>query len=109
VARDGYRLHHSDDIREVLRRGTKRQTPWFRVIYRHTPGSARFAVVVGKRLGGAVQRNRCKRRFREIFRQWAAGRSGADLVVIPFPSALQAPAVDLKRAAERLLKDENLL
>ena len=37
-----------------------------------TPGSGRFAVVAGRRVGGAVQRNRARRILREAWRQIAS-------------------------------------
>ena len=36
------------------------------------PGTGRFAVVAGRRVGGAVQRNRARRILREAWRQIAS-------------------------------------
>ncbi len=107
--RNDYRLHVSREIQEVLRHGVKRQTLWFRVIYRLRPDQpARFTVIVGRRFGGAVERNRCKRRFRALLRVWALAHEGADLVMIPFPSAPAASAGELAAALHQVLVREGL-
>lgn len=61
------------------------------VVVRHTDGGVRWGIVVGKRVGGSVVRNRVKRRLREICRMVEAGvRGSADIVVIAQPSAAAA-------------------
>jgi ribonuclease P protein component len=53
----------------------------------NTLGVDRLGVIASKRLGGAIQRNRAKRRVREMFRtdDWIAGvgAHSYDIVVIP--------------------------
>jgi ribonuclease P protein component len=73
------------EIERIMRNGRMIRTPWYRLIY--CPAAqkeSRFAVIVGKRLGKAVLRNRMKRRFREILKQ-NAGTSdiGADFLLFP--------------------------
>ena len=55
----------------------------------------RLGIIASRRVGGAVQRNRAKRRLRELFRQRAldASRLGWDLVVIARAEIVDAPAV----------------
>ncbi len=53
-------------------------------------GPTRLGVTVSRRLGGAVQRNRVKRRLREAFRLHRPGfREGFDLVVVAKVSAVK--------------------
>ena len=70
-----------------------------------TAAPARLGVIVSKRVGSAVRRNRVKRLRRECFRQWPALRAArVDILVI---AKAGAPSLDLaqtKREFQRLLK-----
>jgi len=58
---------------------------------RRSEGSARVGLTVGKVLGGAVERNRIKRRLREAVRlRRSALVSPVDVVINPKKSALTA-------------------
>jgi len=69
-------------------------------------GVTRLGIVVGRRHGGAVRRNRLKRRLREAFRQIQATLpAGVDLVAAPRPGAEPTVAelrASLAALAERL-------
>ena len=71
-------------------------------------GVSRCGFAVGKRLGGAVVRNRVRRRLREIVRQ-APVKDGWDMVLIARQGAVTADYVDLRQAAEELLSRAQLL
>lgn len=63
--------------------------------------AGRAAVVAGRRVGGAVQRNRAKRRLRAVVR--AEGLpDGFDLVVVARSGAVVAPYALLLREFARL-------
>ena len=64
----------------------------------------RFGISTGRRLGGAVQRNRVRRRLREILRRSPndSGR-GWDILVVARPPAVDASYDELRVALERLL------
>jgi ribonuclease P protein component len=59
----------------------------------------RVGTVVGKKLGGATQRNRCKRRFRELARL-SLGRiaAGWDVLVLPKRESAVVAAPRLRMA-----------
>lgn len=71
------------------------------------PGPSRLGLVVGRRVGGAVQRNRVKRLCRECFRTHPdLVPSGIDLIVIARPGA---PDLDLERVRAEWLGVERLV
>ena len=79
------RLHLRTDFETIIQAGHKVQnsglTLWCQV---RPKGPARFAVVVSKKLGPAVVRNRTKRVLREAFRTLQVRlKAGADIIVKP--------------------------
>jgi len=71
-------------------------------------GASRYGFAVGKRLGGAVVRNRVKRRLREGARLTPV-RDGWDIVLIARQHAVDTDYHTLKRAMEELLARAQLL
>src|SRR5205814_4807409 len=69
---------------------------------------ARVGLTVSSKVGGAVQRNRIKRRLREAVRLELAGLPAVDLVIVARASASAASVDDfrewLRRAAARMRK-----
>ena len=57
------RLRRSADFASVIKRGRKVARPTL-VLYAKMSGQPRFGLVVGKKVGGAVERNLVKRRLR---------------------------------------------
>jgi ribonuclease P protein component len=72
-------------------------------------GHDRLGIIASKRVGGAVDRNRAKRRIREVFRnnrERSAGVVDLDLVVIARSDLVDAPfpavAADFHAALKKL-------
>jgi ribonuclease P protein component len=91
---------------DALRHATARTgSSHFVFVASPTAAPARLGVIVSKRVGSAVRRNRVKRLCRECFRQWPALRAAhVDILVI---AKAGAPSLDLaqtKREFQRLLK-----
>jgi len=57
-----------------------------------TDAPAKIGIIASRRFGGAVLRNRAKRRIREVFRRnQNFFPSGISLVALPRPGLLEAP------------------
>ena len=71
--------------------------------------STRIGVMAGKSLGGAVRRNRAKRRLREALRQMLPElKGGWDIVVIGRKALNEADWESVKSALEGLLRQAEL-
>ena len=66
----------------------------------------RVGITVSKRIGGAVVRNRMKRRLRELARAVLprAGLAGADHVLIGRSAGIERPYAQLQEELERALR-----
>jgi ribonuclease P protein component len=89
LSRSGRLLKHSDFDR-VYKQGRRHFSSHMTVFYlRQAEGGARVGFTVGRVLGGAVERNRIKRRLREAVRQRRSVLKGAvDVVINPKKSVL---------------------
>ena len=64
----------------------------------------RFGISTGRRLGGAVRRNRVRRRVREIVRRSPNHTGhGWDILIVARPPAVDASHDELRSVLERLL------
>ena len=120
------RLLKRPEYEAVYGAGQRRSSPQFSVFFRartaspapETPGAgspaealakagpaSRFGISVKKALGGAVVRNRIRRRIREILRRNKAYiPKGWDIVIHPRPSVARAPFAPLEAELVRLLR-----
>lgn len=69
---------------------------------------ARCGFIVSKRVGGAVIRNRVKRRLREIIRGLSL-KPGADIVISARPQTASAEFTELRQTVLNLLAQAGLL
>jgi ribonuclease P protein component len=110
-------LRNSADIERVKRVGRRFQTPLFnlvscpaRPLLDQPSGYSRIGIVVGKRLGTAVTRNRAKRIFRELARQVRPHlAAGHDILIFPRREALTVSYQTLRERWLGALKREGLL
>ncbi len=95
----GIFLRASRDIEKVKRHGRRFSTNLFNFLaYQMDGAPSRVGIVVGKRFGNAVRRNRVKRIFRELARQIHQDViPGQALVIFPKRDALLQPFEELKQ------------
>lgn len=85
------RLRKRAEFKHVYETGVKAHGQYMSIFCVATDrGTTRLGVTATRKLGGAVQRNRAKRRLREVFRRRPETSSGLDVVVNPRPSLLVA-------------------
>jgi len=92
----------SREIKQILDAG--RPARGERVIVFLAPGADRVAVIAGKRVGGAVERNRARRVLREAWRQAAHNVTGSDAVLVARAPILGAKSQDLVSEMTELLE-----
>lgn len=104
-------LRNSADIRLVFKEGRRASCRLFTLLYRRNAlDHTRVGVVVGKKLGGAVWRNRSKRRFRELARLSLTRLPvGMDLLVLPKREAVNESAPSLREAWQGVLTRARLV
>jgi ribonuclease P protein component len=74
------------------------------VVYRLTHASStRYGVLVSRRLGHAVARNRIKRRCREIVRQPEMQYGAYDILILPQRSAVALPPALVRERLRTIL------
>jgi ribonuclease P protein component len=105
------RLTRGSELRSAMRDGKRIRTPALDVRLAITRGeTARVGVIVPKHGQSAVQRNRLKRRLRELARLRILGAvrdrapgSGMDIVMRALPSAYRASFEELRGQVEAVL------
>jgi len=106
------RLKRRRDFQRVYREGVVWRGSCLRLHVFAREDGVRMGIVVPRRVGNAVERNRIKRRLREAFRRVAAGLPAVDIIVLPSADCgrLDTKTVGrlLVRGVERALaKEEN--
>ncbi len=106
-----WRLQKQVDVQRVWQEGRAFAHPLviLRVRANQLP-QTRAAVVAGKKLGNAVERNRAKRRLREALRaQFLQIAPGFDLVLIARGNVNAVPFTQIVSAVHEVLVRANLL
>jgi ribonuclease P protein component len=104
-------LSRPTDFRALQGDGTVRSHPLLVARFRRTDlETTRFGLSTGKRLGGAVARNRVRRRLREVLRVMAPSfQPGWDVLIIARPAVVDASHDEMVQAVRRLLQRGGVL
>ncbi len=99
-------LRHRADFDAILRSGTARSHRVLVLRWRQTDrAETRVGFSTPRSIGGAVVRNRVRRRLRQIARERIHGiGAGYDLLLIARPDAATATFAELRSAATTLLE-----
>jgi len=99
-------LRTSREFQQVFRHGSRRRSGGILVVHAPgQPGPPRVGFVVGRKVGGAVQRNRARRRLREAVRKVPL-QNGTDYVVVASPAVIDTPFDRLIRWLSEAIPNE---
>ncbi len=105
------RLRSPSEFRVVYREG--RRLPGEAVVLYVRPNGltvSRAGVTTPRGVGGAVRRNRWRRRLREALRATQGDvRGGFDLVLVPRPTTVEVPFTILKDTVRGLLQQAGVM
>ena len=96
------RLRRAAEMQSVFERGSRVESRAFVLLWRPASGGRKAGFAVSRRVGGAVQRNRVRRRLREAYRRSAAFPPDLMLVFVGRPAAGSAAFGDLIAEMERV-------
>lgn len=106
-------IRSSREIDTVFRTARRVSHPLLIALVARTPEGrgpqGRVAFIAGKKLGSAVVRNRSKRVLREAMRQAGGPWPGHDVLLIARPGTGIAPADELRRALDSVLRRAGIL
>jgi len=100
-----FRLRRSTDFKRVRRLGKSYAHPLVvLIIHPNEEDFSRFGVTAGRSIGSAVQRNRAKRRLRDIIRQRRLDiQPGWDIIFLARQPIIFAHHKDLVEAIDQLI------
>jgi ribonuclease P protein component len=97
----------SRDIDELFKHGRRAADPLLMVLCLPTPAgrpqAGRVVFVAGRKIGGAVLRNRCKRVLRASCRRVGGPWPGFDVALIARTATAHAPAPEVDAAVTRIV------
>ena len=102
-------LRSQRDIRRVLSEGNRKRGKTLDIRYRRAE-QVRMAILVGRKHGNAVRRNRIKRRLREVWRKKRPYLSGTwEVLILPQRAARNGSVSQWDEELSDLLKSAGLM
>ena len=104
-------LKQNHEFRRLYQRGKSAVSPYFAIYCRRTGRpESRLGITTGVKLGHAVQRNRVRRRIRELYRtNEEKFVSGYDIVVVARTRAVFSRYSELERSFLQLMRKLGIL
>lgn len=103
-------LRENKEFRTLYYRGRSQVHPALvTYVRRNRLGVPRVGITTGKKLGGAVQRSRCRRIIREAFRPLYPKTGGFDIVFVARGRLLSMKSTQLAPIMEQQLKKLSVL
>lgn len=106
------RISTGAEYQEILKNGKKASDSYFRIIAVIKPEQIdrKIGIIVSKKVGTAVNRNRIKRVVREIFRlNQKQIAIGTNVVVIAKPDCVNKKYWDIEKSLKQLLDRVNVI
>ena len=104
------RLRSNRDFQRVYRSGRSWAHPLAALHVLPQPTGRRLGISVSGKVGGAVQRNRVRRRLRELLRARLSGwKDGVDAVLVARKAAVEADFASLGQAVDELARRAHLV
>ena len=106
-----FRLTRSSDIKRVRRLGKSYAHPLIVLVaYPNEQPTVRVGIIAGRSVGGAVQRNQCKRRIRAILEPLKDTIApGWDIILLARLPMITASFMEIQGAVVGLLRKAHLL
>ena len=104
-------LKQNHEFRRLYKKGKSAVSPYF-VLYCRKTGRpvSRLGITASVRLGNAVQRNRARRRIRELYRTHEEElRPGYDVVIVARTRVIYSHYAELERSFRQLVKKLGLV
>jgi len=99
------RITTEADYRRVFQDGRRLDGRWFVLVALSNGRSwSRLGLAASRRLGGAVVRNRARRRLRELFRRWKPAAEALDIVLVPKRELITCGETELEREYRERLR-----
>ena len=104
-------IKENRDFQFLYHRGKSQVHPCLVTYLRRTRRpNVRVGITTGKKLGGAVQRNRCRRIIREAFRQlYPLTNGGFDIVFVARGRTTRCKSTDIMRVMEDHLRQGGVI
>ncbi|RJX26304.1 MAG: ribonuclease P protein component [Acholeplasma sp.] len=106
-----YRIKKNSEIDAIFKKKVVKGDSYFAIYQSEDPANEhfRFALSIGRRYGGAVERNLAKRRIRMIIQEIKDDISkGKDFVIVIKPSAIELSYQEMQSRLHALFKKSKL-